>query len=74
MAKQRTLEDFRKDMRRHNNPYEEVAVRFPYARHEGFRAFEAVSKSGTKVYFCFNDQDVFIQSIVLEVAGKVIRQ
>ena len=76
MAKQRTLEDFRNSMKKHSNSYsyKEVAVRFPYAYHEGFRAFETVSKSGLKVYFCFNDQDVFIQSIVLEVAGKVIRQ
>jgi hypothetical protein len=68
---ERTLQDFRRDMTKHNNPYTEVAVRFPYANHEGFRAFEAVNKNGTKVYFCFNSEDVFIQSIVLEVNGTI---
>jgi hypothetical protein len=67
----RTLEDFRRAMKKDNYLHTEVAVRFPYANHEGFRAFEAVNKNGTRVYFCFNAEDVFIQSIVLEVNGTV---
>ena len=62
--KNRSLEAFHRDMKKYNVKPQEVAVRFPYAKHEGFQAFEC-EYNGRKFYFCFCNDEQLIQTKIL---------
>lgn len=67
--KNRSLEAFHRDMKKYNVKPQEVAVKFPYAKHEGFQAFECEYNDAV-YYFCFNADNELIQSQLVSYPYK----